>query len=124
MKIRVISVLAFLSVLWSCYPASEVTYSTPQDTSYQWLIEYRPAENDLQLTLRYRRTGNNGFNYNDTNFKVTLDQLAGLSRDQLMSTTGTNVRFQLKRDAGTLSTPISRGSASAERMTKNFSPSR
>ncbi|HEU5132916.1 MAG TPA: hypothetical protein VFT26_12460, partial [Pyrinomonadaceae bacterium] len=101
MKIRVISVVAVLCLLWACYPGSEVSFSNPQDTTSQWLIEYRPAENSLQLSLRYRRTRDTGFSYNDSGFKVTLDQLAGLSRDQLMSPTGTNVRFQLKRDAGT-----------------------
>ena len=51
--------------------------------------------------MRYRRTGDTGFSYNNTGFDVTLDQLAGLTREQVMSSTGTNVHFQLKRDAGT-----------------------
>lgn len=102
MKIRVISVLAVLCLLWACYPASEVTYSNPQDTtSNQWLIEYGTTENNLQVTMRYRRTRDTGFSYNDSGFKVTLDQLVGLTRDQMLSQTGTTVRFQLKRDAGT-----------------------
>ena len=69
MKIRVISVLAVLCLLWACYPASEVTFSNPQDTTSQWLIEYRTAENNLQLTLRYRRTRDTGFSYNDCGLK-------------------------------------------------------
>ena len=101
MKIRVISVLAVLCLLWACYPASDVTYSNPQNTSNQWLIEYWTSENRLHLTMRYRRTGAGNFSFNDSGFNVTLDQLAGLTREQVMSPAGTNVRFQLKRDAGT-----------------------
>ena len=101
MKIRVAGVLAVLCLLWACYPGSEVTFSNPQNTGNQWLIEYWTAENNLHLTMRYRRVRDTGFSYNDSGFKVTLDQLTGLTRDQLMSATGTNVRFQLKRDAGT-----------------------
>jgi hypothetical protein len=55
----------------------------------------------LQLTMRYQRRGNRGFSYSNTGFGVTLDQLVGLTREQVMSASGTNVRFQLKRDAGT-----------------------
>ena len=51
--------------------------------------------------MRYRRHGDSGFSYNNHGFNVTLDQLSGLTREQVMSATGTNVRFQLKRDAGT-----------------------
>src|SRR6185295_954117 len=101
MKIRVVTVLAALCLLWACYPSTEVTYSNPQDISSQWLIEYSTTENKLQLTMRYRRTRDTGFSYNDSGFNVTLDQLTGLTRDQLLSQTGTNARFQLKRDAGT-----------------------
>src|SRR5678815_1046065 len=103
MKIRVLAVLAALCLLWACYPAaSEVTYSNPQSiTSSQWLIEYSTTDNKLQLTMRYRRTRDTGFSYNDSGFNVTLEQLTGLTREQLLSQAGTNVRFQLKRDAGT-----------------------
>jgi hypothetical protein len=93
--------LAALLLLWACYPASEVTYSNPQNTGNQWLIEYRPTDTKLQLTMRYSRSGARGFNYNHNNFPVELEKLSGLTRDQLMSAMGTNVRFQLKREAGT-----------------------
>ena len=99
MKIRVMSVLAVLCLLWVCYPASEVAYSSPQNTVNQWLIEFRPTDSKLQLTLRYSRGGGSGFH--NTGFAIELEKLTGLTREQLMSPMGTNVRFQLKRDAGT-----------------------
>jgi len=91
-----------LSLLWACYSAAEVTYSSPQDSaSYQWLIEYKTSEARLQLTMRYQRQGDRGFSYSNTGFGIALDQLAGLTREQVLSASGNNVRFQLKRDAGT-----------------------
>src|SRR5262249_2055909 len=66
-----------------------------------WLIEFRPGDPKLQLTMNYRRANDRGFSYNNTDFGVDLDQLTGLTRDQVMSAMGTNVHFQLKRDAGT-----------------------
>src|ERR1043165_6473505 len=103
---RIVSIAVLsgaLLLLWRGYPAAQVSYSNPQDTvARQWLIKYRPSESKLQLSMSYRKAGNNGgFSYNNTDFDVTLDQLAGLTRDQVMSSTGTSVRFQLKRDAGT-----------------------
>ena len=89
LRARVISITGMLGVLlllWACYPASEVTYSNPQDiTSSQWLIEYSTTENKLQLTMRYQRKRDTGFSYNDSGFNVTLDQLTGLTREQLLS---------------------------------------
>jgi len=101
---RIVSVAVLsgaLLLLWACYPAAEASYA--QDTvTRQWLIEYRPAETKLQLSMNYRKAGENGgFNYHNTDFGVSLDQLVGLTREQMMSSSGTNVNFQLKRDAGT-----------------------
>src|SRR5215218_3082213 len=104
LRARLISITGMLAVLllfWACYPAPEVTYSNPQNTTNQWLIEFRPTDTKIQLTLRYQRAGDNGFNYNNSSFGIELDKLVGLTRDQVMSAMGTNVRFQLKRDAGT-----------------------
>jgi len=103
-RIASVAVLAgALLLLWACYPAAEVSYSNPQDSvARQWLIEFRPSESRVELRMSYRRAGkNNGYSYNNTGFDVTLDQLAGLTREQVMSSSGTNVNFQLKRDAGT-----------------------
>src|SRR5690242_5315361 len=102
LRARFLSITGMLAVLllfWACYPAAEVTFSNPQDTSSQWLIEFRPADSKLQLTMNYRRTGDTGYSYQNRDFSVELDQLAGLTRDQIMSATGSNVHFQLKRDA-------------------------
>src|SRR5215218_3343098 len=104
LRARVISITGLLAVLllfWACYPAAEVTYSNPQNTANQWLIEFRPTDAKLQLTLRYRRMGDTGFNYNNSSFGIELDKLVGLTRDQMLSPMGMTVRFQLKRDAGT-----------------------
>ena len=101
--VSVVGMLAVVLLLWACYPASQVTYSNPQESTVnQWLIEYIPKDDKLQLSLRYRRESEgNHFSYNNTGFRITLDQLVGLTRDQMMSASGTNVSFQLKRDAGT-----------------------
>ena len=96
--LSITGLLAALLLLWACYPASEVTYSNPQNTVNEWLIELRPGDAKLQLTMNYRRTGDTGFNYHNTDFGIELDQLVGLTRDQVMSAMGTNVHFQLKRD--------------------------
>src|SRR6185295_11921621 len=101
MRIRIVSVLAALCLLWACYPATEVSYSNPQNTVNQWLIEFRPTDSKLQLTMRYSRTGDRGYSYNNSGFPIELEKLSGLSRDQVLSAMGTNVRFQLKREAGT-----------------------
>src|ERR1043165_4203553 len=95
---RIVSIAVLsgaLLLLWACYPAAQVSYSNPQDTvARQWLIEFRPSDSKLQLGLNYRRPGKNGgFSYNNTEFDVTLDQLLGLTRDQVMSSSGTNVNF-------------------------------
>ena len=68
---RIVSIAvlaAALLLLWACYPAAEVSYSNPQDNvARQWLIEFRPSESKLQLSMSYRRAGNNGgFSYNNT----------------------------------------------------------
>jgi len=91
-----------LSLFWACYPAAEVTYSNPQDSTVnQWMIEFQTSEAKLHLTMRYQRQGDHGFSYSNSGFGVMLDQLSGLTRGQMLSAAGNNVRFQLKRDAGT-----------------------
>src|SRR5688500_6093184 len=52
--------------------------------------------------MHYRRDRENGrSNQRSTDLEIALDQLTGLTRDQIMSSAGNVVRFQLKRDAGT-----------------------
>src|SRR5687767_15522298 len=99
--VALILVLA-LGVGVACYSASDVTFSNPQTTANQWLIEFRTDEGKVHLTMHYRRERENGrFNHSSTGFGIALDQLTGLTRDQIMSSAGNVVRFQLKRDAGT-----------------------
>src|SRR5687767_5624288 len=99
--IRFIALAGILSLVWACYPASEVSYSNQQTSVNQWLIEFRNDEATLQLTMRYRRAQDGGSGHSNVGFGITLDQLDGLTREQVMSAAGNAVRFQLKRDAGT-----------------------
>ena len=72
----------------------------------QWLVEQREGEEKVQLTLRYReeRPASDGKVHRsswDNSFRVGREQLEGLTREQAFSPGGTNVRFRLRRDAGT-----------------------
>lgn len=72
----------------------------------QWLIEYSTDEGKTSLTLRYNesRRGEDGrlhqSNWNTTR-NVAPESLQGLTREQALSASGTQVRFDLRRDAGT-----------------------
>lgn len=93
------AVLAFAA---ACYSVSDVSYSNPQTTASQWLIEFKPDAGKVHLTLTYRREREKGgFSHSSTGFGIAPDQLTGLTREQMMSSAGNVVRFQLKRDAGT-----------------------
>jgi hypothetical protein len=70
--------------------------NTPSITG-QWLIDGRPVDGKIQLTLQ----GNRGsFGHFSSSSTLPLDQLRGLSRGQ-MDSAGTNVKFEIVRDAGT-----------------------
>src|SRR5262245_1677234 len=101
---RLIAVLGILTLTWACYPTAETTFSNPQDSTVnQWLIEFRTGEQKIELTMRYSRKRDGGSSNHwssDTSFSVSPDQLVGLTREQAMSA-GTQVHFQIKRDAGT-----------------------
>lgn len=101
-KFRLLGLLGVLSLVWACYPVTDVIYSTQETTANQWLIEYRTGEEKVQLTMRYthQREGG-GYGYSNTGFSISPDQLVGLTREQAMSSSGNVVKFQLKRDAGT-----------------------
>ncbi len=99
-KLRLVGLLGVLSLVWACYPVSDVTYSNQETTASQWLIEYRTGEEKVHLTMRYMRKRNDGYGYSNTGFTISPDQLIGLTREQAMSA-GAVVKFQLKRDAGT-----------------------
>ncbi len=100
-KLRLIALLGALALGWACYPAADVTYSNPQELgASQWLIEYRTGEDKVHMTMRYTRKRDKGFGFSNNGFMIAPDQLVGLTREQAMSS-GTNVKFQLRRDAGT-----------------------
>ena len=72
----------------------------------QWLVEYRTDEGKTSLTLRYdeSRRGEDGSrheHHSNTTRNVAPESLQGLTREQAFSSAGTNVRFDLRRDAGT-----------------------
>jgi predicted Fe-S protein YdhL (DUF1289 family) len=76
----------------------------------QWLVEPTKQADEVHLTLRYRswkdRDKNDdekwhGYN-NTTSFDIARANLLGLTPAQMSSTTGNNVHFHLRRDAGTL----------------------
>ena len=72
----------------------------------QWLVEYRTREGKTSLTLRYRG-GRRGAEdrrhegYGDTTRNVAPESLRGLTPGQADSASGTNVRFDVPREAGT-----------------------
>ena len=100
-RTRLALALGSLALLWACYPLADTTYSNPQQFGTgQWLIEFRPGESKLHIEMRYERHDAKGDHTSSHGFTIDPALLSGLSRDQATSV-GTNVRFQLKRDAGT-----------------------
>ena len=75
-RIGFVAVLSVLALIYACYPASEVTYSNPQNpgnVASQWMIEFKTDEAKVQLTLRYRREReDNGFSYSNTDRKSVV----------------------------------------------------
>ena len=100
-RVKLVAAVAVLSILWACYPGSEVTFSNPQESTVnQWLIETRESQAQLELRISSQRDPERGFSEHSTGFRLPWDQLVGLTHEQAMSS-GTHVQFQLKRDAGT-----------------------
>lgn len=101
--IRFIAVLAVLSVVGACFPVTQASYSNQQKvtTVTQWMMEFYNEEAKVHLTLRYynERIGGYGYDHQGFGIGIGLDQLVGLTREQVMSSSGTNVRFHMKRDA-------------------------
>ncbi|MBV9925578.1 MAG: hypothetical protein JOZ96_11220 [Acidobacteria bacterium] len=74
----------------------------------QWLVEYRTDDGKTSLTLNYKEVRraedgrkHEGFSFWNTTRDVAPESLQGLTREQALSASGTNVRFELRRDAGT-----------------------
>ncbi len=81
-------------------------HAQSQDFTGQWLVEYRTDEGKTSLTLRHRSTrrdASGGQHISDWNTtrNVSPESLRGLSAEQANSASGANVRFEIRRDAGT-----------------------
>ena len=48
---KYVALIAVLALAAACYSASEVSYSNPQTTANQWLIEFKTDEAKVQLTI-------------------------------------------------------------------------
>jgi hypothetical protein len=105
-----IGLRAFIAV--AALAAVALSVSAQESLQGQWLADYtihggRGGPNDLQtnLSLHYReeKPGRDGrkhiSNWNETRW-VEHSQLHGLTREQAFSPAGTNVRFQIRREAG------------------------
>lgn len=67
--------------------------------SGQWLVEFKSGGDErVQLSLRYERENHRS----NTTREIMPAELVGLTREQAMSANGTQVKFQLQRDAGAL----------------------
>ena len=64
----------------------------------QWLLEFNPEPMPVSLTLRHESDGGGR---HDSSQAIPREQLQGLSQAQV-SSEGTAVRFQVKREAGSL----------------------
>jgi hypothetical protein len=72
----------------------------------QWLVEYKTDEGKTSLTLRHReskRDADGRRHAGEWNTTRNIDPtiLRGLTREQALSNEGTNVRFDIRREAGT-----------------------
>ena len=101
-----LAALALSALFLGCLAASSgLTAAVAQERfEGQWLVEFKP-DGKVSLTMRYResRTGDDGRRHEsswDTTHGVEPDKLQGLAREQVFSAAGTNVRFELRRDAG------------------------
>jgi len=95
--------------LWAAasFPPDLITSAQGQAFEGEWIANFK-ARNDgqVQFTLRYEERKSNssdGWNYNNWSSSngIAPDQLQGLTREQTFSTAGGQVKFQIKRDAGT-----------------------
>ena len=72
----------------------------------QWLVEYRTDEGKTSLTLRHRESkrdedGRRHTGEWNTTRNIDPADMRGLTREQALSSAGTNVRFDIRREAGT-----------------------
>lgn len=84
--------------VFACSLAAASAFQNAATIAGQWLIDARPGDGRIQLTLQGNRGTSGHFSSSST---LPLDQLRGLSRAQ-MDSAGSNVKFEIDRDAGTL----------------------
>lgn len=86
-----VALLALSALTLAALPAEETITG-------QWIIDPAPVADKIQLTLHRASSGSRM----TSSSPLPLDQLRGLSRQQMDSTAGANVRFEIAREAGTL----------------------
>jgi hypothetical protein len=89
------------------FPPDIIASAQGQGYQGEWIADFKARDDGkVQFTLRYEeRKGNSSDGWNVNNWSssngITPDQLQGLTHEQAMATTGGQVKFQIKRDAGT-----------------------
>jgi hypothetical protein len=109
--VRVACAIALFALLPACVGArgqagSSSAAASQERSEGQWLVEYRTSEGKTSLTLRHRegsrgRGGDWHTGEWNTTRNIEPEQLRGLTREQALSSEGTNVRFDIRREAGT-----------------------
>jgi hypothetical protein len=90
----------------SAFPGSTSLFqpmmpAAQQKVAGQWMADLQERDDGLvQFTLRYEERKGDSFNSWNNSNGIVLNQLQGLTRDQAMSSGGVEVKFQIKRDAG------------------------
>lgn len=98
-----------LALALSAASLAALPAATQESLQGEWLADYRVhggKDGQLNRALRYReekRTRDGQLTFSNSNFTrwVREEELHGLTRGQAFSSAGTQVRFQLRRDAGT-----------------------
>src|SRR6185437_4524036 len=77
--------LGLAALVWACSSVSRLSYSEPQNSVNQWMIEFRTGEDKIQLSLHYRsenRNRDSSWSYSNVSRPIPLSQLVGLTREQ------------------------------------------
>ena len=93
---RTISLCALFALSFLCVSTSLV--QAQETFTGQWLLEFNPEPMPAYLTLRHESDGGGR---HDSSQAIPKEQLQGLSQAQV-SSDGSTVRFQIKREAGSL----------------------
>jgi hypothetical protein len=87
-----------IGVFCCCLGAAALAFQNASPLTGQWMIDGRVIDGKVELMLRGTRGERGHFS---SSSMLPLDQLRGISYE-LMNSAGTNVRFEIARDAGTL----------------------